>query len=423
VPGVASHAAEQPQQAAALGRIARVGALFAASNVARGALALATSVVVARHLGPDAFGRWALCAAWASMLTFVLDLGFGVLLTRDVAADRARAGRLLGGALAARIVLFVPVAAVFVATARWVGLGEEAFSMLSAMLLLALAGIAYGSVAAVFRAWPERIAAILTVETAGAVLLLAGAWTIVANERSVLALLGMAAGVQIVQLVAAMMLWSEASGPGRHIVAPTILETWRLARRAFPFAVSGVVANIQERLGPMLLGAMASTTDVASFGAAWRIGSAARMLPQAALGGGLPVLSEETARGGHRSTRARFERLLGIFGAVAAPLIALLAVPLVRITYGEDFSVAASSLVWIGLGLWPFVVNSARKVGLYADGRERGAVMFSAIALAIQVVACAALIPRFGAPGAALAIAAGEAAVWWPLRSYARARS
>ena len=64
-------------------------------------------------------------------------------------------------------------------------------------------------------------------------------------------------------------------------------------------------------------------------------------------------------------------------------------------------------------------MNSGRKVSLYAAGRERDAVRWSAAALAIQVVACALLIPRFGAAGAALAMAAGELAVWWPLRSVA----
>ena len=73
--------------------------------------------------------------------------------------------------------------------------------------------------------------------------------------------------------------------------------------------------------------------------------------------------------------------------------------------------------MWVAIGLWPFLVNSGRKVGLYASGRERDAVLWSAVALAIQVVACAILIPRYGAAGAAFAMAAGEIAVWWPLRA------
>ena len=41
---------------------------------------------------------------------------------------------------------------------------------------------------------------------------------------------------------------------------------------------------------------------------------------------------------------------------------------------------------------------------------------WTTVALAIQVVLAAALIPVFGAAGAAASVAIGEAAIWWPLQ-------
>ena len=107
-----------------LARIGRMGALFMGSNVARGAAAFATSVVIARTLGPDAFGRWTLCVTWAAMLTFLLDLGFGVMLTRDAAGGTAAPGALVGAALAVRMAMFVPVAVLFLAVAPALGLRD-----------------------------------------------------------------------------------------------------------------------------------------------------------------------------------------------------------------------------------------------------------------------------------------------------------
>jgi O-antigen/teichoic acid export membrane protein len=291
------------------------------------------------------------------------------------------------------------------------------------MLCLAAAGVAYGSVTAVFRAWPETVPAIVALETAGALALLAGTWQIARWNGGVSALLALAAAVQAVQLLAVGVCWRGAAGAGNVLQWPSARSTVALLRRALPFAISGLVANVQERLGPLMLGRLAGVGEVASFGAAWRIGSAARMVPQAALGGGLPVLAEEAARGRPQETLLRFERMLAIFAAAAAGAIALFAGPLVQLTYGKEFAPAASSLIWVGLGLWPFIVNAARRVGLYAAGREDVVVRFSLIALTVQAGACAALIPSFGAPGAALAMAAGEAAVWWPLRRHARARA
>ena len=56
---------------------------------------------------------------------------------------------------------------------------------------------------------------------------------------------------------------------------------------------------------------------------------------------------------------------------------------------------------------------------LYAAGAERAAVRWSAVALVVQVVSCAAMVPSFGAAGAAAGLAIGEALVWWPLRQAA----
>ena len=79
------------------------------------------------------------------------------MLTRDAAARTVPSGVLICGALAARMTLFVPVAILFLAAAPALGLRDVAPGLLWSVLLLAAAGIAYGSVAAVFRAWPATL--------------------------------------------------------------------------------------------------------------------------------------------------------------------------------------------------------------------------------------------------------------------------
>jgi O-antigen/teichoic acid export membrane protein len=96
---------------------------------------------------------------------------------------------------------------------------------------------------------------------------------------------------------------------------------------------------------------------------------------------------------------------------------------ILRLTYGGSFASAAPALAWIGVGLVPSLVNNARKVYLYASGRERAAVQWTAVSLGVQALGSLALIPSFGASGAASAMAIGEAAVWWPLRAAVRTRT
>ena len=141
------------------------------------------------------------------------------------------------------------------------------------------------------------------------------------------------------------------------------------------------------------------------------------MLPQAALTAGMPVFAHELQHSRPQSVRPRFARMLRGFAAVAAAGLVLFATPIVRLTYGSAFADAASPLAWIGIGLLPWVANNGRKMHLYASGRERVALRWSAIALVIQTLGCVVLIPRLGAQGAAITLAIGEAIVWWPLRA------
>jgi O-antigen/teichoic acid export membrane protein len=134
------------------------------------------------------------------------------------------------------------------------------------------------------------------------------------------------------------------------------------------------------------------------------------------------VLSHE-----HGRDRASAERVFHTFdaflivGAIAGAIgCAMFAAPVLRLVYGPAFAAAAPALFWISVGLIPLLSNSGRKVYLYASGGEDAVVGWSAVALVIQAIAGVVMIPVLGGAGAAIAIAIGEAVIWWPLRKSAR---
>ena len=396
-----------------------MSAAFATSNFARMAISFATSLVVGRALGVDDFGRWTLCIAWASLLTSLADFGFGVLLTRDAARNDPGIGRAVTVALLLRAGALLPAAFLFVLMPSVLA-GDaataEGFRIVPA---IAIAGTLYGCLSAVFRAWPRTLVASLGIETAGALGQWAVSWWLVRSGYGLTALLVVAAAVQGLQLAAASVLWVRSAGLRTRLEWPSRAIVVRTVREASPFAAAGIIANLQGRLAPVLLGFLASPAALAAFGVASRIGGLVRILPQSAFAGALPVLSHEARMGMSEAVRARFDRTLFAFAVVAAAGVALLAAPLVSWTYGDGFAAAVVPLAWTGAGLVPTLVNSGRKVYLYASGLERPAVKWSGVALALQAAACAALIPPFGPAGAAAALAFGEAAVWWPLHKVA----
>src|SRR5262245_36797565 len=119
-------------------------AAFVASDLLRGAIGLATSVIIARGLGRDEFGRWTLYATWASALTVMFDLGFGLLLMRE-AARGGRVGAMVGGAVAARLAFFAPAAAALAVSGagRW-AIPDASAQTTGLVLAIAAAGMVYG---------------------------------------------------------------------------------------------------------------------------------------------------------------------------------------------------------------------------------------------------------------------------------------
>ena len=426
-----------------LARIARLSAAFLGSNLARAAIGFGVSFALARGLGAERFGRWILCTAWASTLTVVVDLGFGVLLTRDGARTQTEPGRLLCGALVLRMALVVPLAALLYVGAGYLSSDAETSAGLRIAALLGTAGAAYGCFGALFRSQPRWLPTVLAVETGWLFVQLIAALAIVGvgragwagqageagwagragmTESELVMLMALAVGVQLAQIATAVVCWPAVFGErGRaHLPSREALAT--LLRRALPFAAAGIVANIQTRVGPLMLGYLSTQSELGLYAAASRFGGVARLAPQALFAGALPVLVHEHGRDGASAERVSqlFDRALLGLSAMIAIACTLFAAPVLRLVYGAAFAPAAPSLVWVSIGLIPLLSNSGRKVFLYASGGEALVVRLSAFALLVQLCVGAVLIPMLGSTGAAIGVAAGEASIWWPLR---RARS
>ncbi len=405
--------------------LVQMGLTFASSDVIRGAIRLVTSLAIARAIGRDGFGQWTLSVAWASMLTVLFDLGFGVLVTREAARDPRESASLAARALMVRLTLFTPVAA-WCVLARPSLFGASAAA--PAIAALAAAGIAYGSVAPVFRTTPRRLVAIVTMETLAAALQCAAAVMLLGRGAGPIDLLWLAAGVLAAQwTVASVVIASQGGGVAARVRASQSVD---LLRRALPFAASGLVANAQGRVGPIVLGWLGGPADVAAYGVATRIESVARRISSAAFGAALPVFSSSQRRANDPATvaprpdvKASFDRAVGVFASASAVAIVVFASPLVRLLYGASFSSAVVPLMWAGAALVPSLVNTSRKVYLNATGGERTVLAWSAVALALQAVTALLLVPHDGAAGAAIAVGVGEVAIWAPLRAADRRRA
>lgn len=401
----------------AVSRIVHGSLTLVTSNVAGAALGFALSLVVGRGLGDAGFGRWAFCLAWASTLTALSEFGLNTLLTREAAKASDRANRLLFSSLTVKLLCSGVLGGAVLLAAPYLGTDAESSSALRVAVLVAVAGTAYGSFTALFRAF-EWIMPILGLNTLGLTLQLVGAAWIVRGGGSgpVLSLVALAAGVQIAQLLAAAGLWwtnLQRRGGG---LMPSLELIGEMARMAVPFAAAGVLSAIQMRSSLLLLGYLRGAAQVGWLSAASKFSEAAKLVPNGIFGAVYPAL---TAGVDQRTFRG-FQRALFALALGMALTLSLFAVPILRLTYGPAFLPAASALAWLGVGLVPSLMNGGIELYLYAAGDEVYATRLGAVAVAVQVAAAVPLISLFGASGAALSLALGEAAIWLPLRRRAR---
>jgi O-antigen/teichoic acid export membrane protein len=97
------------------------------------------------------------------------------------------------------------------------------------------------------------------------------------------------------------------------------------------------------------------------------------------------------------------------------------AYPPTGVVFGRPYGDGWPVLVALAFGLPATLASSGCKVDLTADGRETDAVRWGTASLALQTLATALLVPRWGASGAALALGAGEWLVHGRLRQAWRA--
>jgi O-antigen/teichoic acid export membrane protein len=399
-----------------LARIARLSTAFVCSNLARAAIGFALSLVLGRGLGAERFGGWILCTTWASMVTVAADLGFGVLLTRDGARDDSDPGGLLVGALILRITVASALAAALAIAAPALTPDPELVAGLRLASLLGLAGATYGCFGSLLRSQPRWLPLVLGIETAWLAAQVGASWWIIHRGGGIAPLVGVSIATQLAEMATAIVLWKTVFGErATRMTRPPLLAT---LRRAAPFAITGLVANLQARIAPLMLGYLAAPVELGYFGAASRVGRLAKLTPSAIFAGALPVLSREYTRDrgeAQRVSRA-LDRILLISALCGVAGALLFAAPLMRFVFGASFAAAAPSLVWVAIGLVPALSNSSRKIFLYAAGREATVVAWSLVALTLEIGAALVLIPVGGSIGAAISVAVGEAAIWMPLR-------
>lgn len=402
------------------GKLVRSAGLTAGMKIGTTLLAFGASLLYARALGPHDYGLYAYVIAWTAILTIPAGLGLPQYLVREGTkipesldwlrrwADKRVlvAGSLAGILLACAV--FIPTAA----GARWLFVISAPLPLLSNLaavrrsLLQAHGWIAHSQ-------WPQLL-------LAPAIMLatLAGLWlwrnTLYSFEL-------------IVTTVAVATLPILINGLQLRRIARKFRcdqQTTVYVRSALPFMWLGGMYLLVSRTDLIMLGAMKGARDAGVYAVASRAAELIPFFMTAATTSIAPKIAKLHYAGEDQLLQRMLTGTARRVLLVSTPLALLLifaANPLLYYLYGTQYIDGAIVLQILAFAQLFVVLGGPLGTILDMTGREQLNVKTMAVTVLVNIILNLALIPRFGAQGAAIATCVSmilaRSFLWYLVRS------
>ncbi len=336
------------------------------SNIGSAGLSFLLAILIGRFYGEAGLGSYASVLAWIFPLSFVVEFGFGTLITRDVAQHPELASDYLRLTWQFRICVGAIMIVLLCAASTFLSDTPDGIIISSPLVIILPA---YSAYTAIFRAHQRmQPIALLNVGMLIAQVTLLGiaisyniamTWLFVINT-----------GTSLGQLLIARWIYRNYFYEKAKI--ESTLQLSDLIRLSRPFAIAGIISALQARFSILWLESVSTTIIVGLFVASLRFIDGAKMIPNALFGAVYPALSS-LSDNRHALNRLFIRILLGLglYGIVIVGFLWLFGDDVLVITFGQDFIEGNTALFVMGLMLVPFLIRSGWSLYWYALGREK----------------------------------------------------
>jgi O-antigen/teichoic acid export membrane protein len=412
--------------------VSRGWAIVMGGNVGRMALSFVASVLVARALGPAAFGVYAVLGATIAIVGVVADMGLTVTEVKRVSTvwpDQPDTAHLRGRIASwlrtgAALLFFILAALLAVPIANQI-LGLSDFPNGPFLFILAMAGMVAvalsGTVSTILQATNHfgRLST-LSLVNAGLTTILAVVLFVVGRLNLVTALLILGIGTALVSFFVGYRLL-----PGRWSLwrLPSVEDLRQEGAALFRFSrwlwVASLFTVIIMQIDVILVGRLTTAAAVGMYGLALNLARKADIVNHSLYTSLLPAASSLNDR---EAVGKYLRQSMVRSGLISLGLLALMPLvgPFIRIFYGPEYAAATGLLQLL---LIVVIIDAfALPVILLVFPLERPKLYAASAALQTVILLLLAvwLIPLIGTPGAAVAkIVAritGFALVVWRLR-------
>jgi len=377
--------------------VSRVSIGAVGARYTRVATALVASVITARSLGPAGRGEYFFVLTAAGLIAHFGGLGMHATNMYQAARDRTLVSALTSNSLLAAVVIGgVGGAASTLAFARVTTTAHDQTSLIFIPLI--------GATTLFFMLGTHLLIGTNRVRTfnvfeAGAntaVLMLIGLAAVVWPELG-----GFLGATFLVWLVAAIVLAANLWRTDGNSFQPS-LGVFRIGfRYAAKAYVISLLGYLLFRANIFLLAYLQSPADVGYFSIAAQISDALTLLPATIALVLFPTLVQDRKSGWHVATRQA--ALVGSGMCAICVVVAVLAEPIIVITFGPAYEPAVPIIRWMMPGIVAVSVTTVLSQYVAAIGIPRIVIIAWAVAVVLLVSLAWTLIPSHAGTGAAAA--------------------
>lgn len=383
-------------------------------------LQFAIVVYLTRMLGDAGFGKFSFVQAFLWFGVILSDFGLSQIGTREVARSPRRLRTLSSVITIGRLAVFAAEMLLVVSVPLLFRSGSQMYWLFIYSFLSLLAYAV--NTDWIFRGL-EKMQYVALWEALPRLIWLVGALLFVHGPDDLLKVpLLRLAGEIITSALLVATAWRQYPASRLSLEPLHPLNIKILVKEAAPIGLAALLAQVYYNFDTILLGILKTDAIVGQYSAAYRIVTLL-MTGSFLLGATYQPVLARTFTGDKASFGRHLRRMsaMSLLMGVAVPaLVAIAAVPIVRVLYGPAFEPAARPLA-ILMASMPFAyLGIASTTALVAGGLQEQMLVGTAIGAAVNILANLVLIPPLGMTGAAIATVLSYAVAWAAQWRYVR---
>lgn len=367
------------------------------------ALAVVATVLLARYLGPEDYGKYCSVLSFIYVFVIMADFGLNDLMIRDVAVDNSLASQYLGASVVIKIISSTVCALLLVSFVYVLGYSAEMRLYMAVLSATILFVTFCNTVSSIFKAFEKMQYSSFIMIINSTLFLILIAVLIYANGSLLEILFSRVVALFIGSLIAYILIVKTITTPNYTNI---VYNSRRLITGAFPFLAIGLVHTLYFNLDIIMLSKLKGSIYVGWFSpAANDLFFGLIIIPSAIATVTYPIFSRKYAEeaGGFSEYFNFTMKILIILGVAISMGTFLLAKEIIDFIFGAKYDNSVIVLQIISLSITFAFVRDLLGYGWASVRKVKTLMYLNVISLAINAVLNLILIPLYAHIGAAVA--------------------